>query len=130
MKASVNHIQLNVSNTKSLLFYKKLFEYLEYKVIDQSNEHIAFSNGNTDFWIIKAEKKGVFHRKRPGLNHIAFKVSSRKNVDKFSREFLEKNKIPTLYGGPKLYPNYSKNYYAVYFEDPDRIKLEVANLLN
>jgi hypothetical protein len=32
-----------------------------------------------------------------------------------------------LYGGPKEYPEYRKGYYAVYFEDPDRIKLEFVH---
>lgn len=41
-------------------------------------------------------------------------------------EFLVTNKIPTLYGTPKLFPEYEEGYYAVFFEDPDRIKLEVA----
>jgi hypothetical protein len=31
-----------------------------------------------------------------------------------------------LYEGPGEYPEYHRGYYAVYFEDPDRIKLEVA----
>jgi hypothetical protein len=35
------------------------------------------------------------------------------------------NKIKVLYDGPKEYPDYSNGYYAVYFEDPDRIKLEL-----
>ncbi|TMI54977.1 bleomycin resistance protein, partial [Candidatus Bathyarchaeota archaeon] len=29
--------------------------------------------------------------------------------------------------GPKEYPEYRKGYYAVYFEDPDRIKLEFVH---
>ena len=42
--------------------------------------------------------------------------------------FLENKHIPILYGGPKEYPQYEKGYYAVYFEDPDRVKLEVVYL--
>ncbi len=130
MKVSVYHIQLNVSYPKiSLPFYKKLFSYLEYKIIDESNEHIGVSNGNTDFWIIATDKKYLdkkFHRKATGLNHISFRVNSKEEVDKFVSDFLNRNKIKTLYDGPKHFPEYSKGYYAVFFEDPDRIKLEIA----
>jgi hypothetical protein len=35
------------------------------------------------------------------------------------------NKLSTLYGGPNEY-EYRKGYYAVYFEDPDRLKLELV----
>jgi|SRR3989344_1728953 len=130
MKTSVYHIQINVSNAKvSLPFYKKLFDYLGYKVIDESEEHIGVSNGSTDFWIIETEKKYLdkqYHRKATGLNHISFKVSSKKDVDNFTKGFLDKNKIKTLYNTPKLFPEYNKDYYAVFFEDPDKIKLEVT----
>jgi len=31
-------------------------------------------------------------------------------------------------GGPADHPEYEPGYYAVYFEDPDRIKIEVMYL--
>ncbi|MEK6801029.1 MAG: VOC family protein [Nanoarchaeota archaeon] len=130
MKTSLYHIQLNVSNPKvSLPFYKKLFSYFEYKIIDESENHIGASNGLTDFWIISTEKKHLdkkFHRKSTGLNHISFKVSSKEKVDIFVNDFLKKNKIKPLYDGAKEFPEYREGYYAVYFEDPDRIKFEVT----
>ena len=130
MKTSLYHIQLNVSNPKvSLPFYKKLFSYFEYKIIDESENHIAASNGTTDFWIIATNIKysGLkFHRKSTGLNHISFKVSSKEEVDAFVKNFLKENKIKQLYGEAKEFPEYKTGYYAVYFEDPDRIKLEVT----
>lgn len=73
----------------------------------------------------KYKTKG-FHRKQTGLNHVAFAVSSPKKVDQFVKEFLVAHKIQPLYSGAKAYPEYAKGYYAVYFEDPDRIKIEVA----
>jgi len=36
------------------------------------------------------------------------------------------SRSPVLYGGPKEWQNYDPGYYAVYFEDPDRIKLELV----
>lgn len=88
------------------------------------------SNGTTDFWLIKTEEKYLpnnFHRKNIGLNHLAFRVESRGEVDQFTNDFLKTHGIPTLYGTPKLFPEYGPNYYAVYFEDPDRLKLEVVS---
>jgi catechol 2,3-dioxygenase-like lactoylglutathione lyase family enzyme len=128
MKAHFYHIQLNVS-TKSLVFYRDLFAYLEYKVIDESEDYIGVSDGKTDFWIMKTEPKyetNNYHRKNTGINHIAFKVSSKVDVDTFCNEFLKPRNIPHLYDSPKLFPRYSPDYYAVYFEDPDRIKLEIV----
>jgi hypothetical protein len=38
--------------------------------------------------------------------------------------FLEPRAIKPLYSGPKPY-DYTPGYYAVYFEDPSRLKIEV-----
>jgi len=130
MRTSAYHIQINVSDAKiSLPFYRKLFDYFGYKIIDESGEQIGVSNHTTDFWIIQTEKTYLgkkYHRKATGSNHISFKVSSKEEVDKFTRDFLKKNKIKTLYNTPKLFPEYKQDYYAVFFEDPDKIKLEVT----
>lgn len=130
MKTSLYHLQLNVSDSKKTLpFYKNLLSYFEYEVFDESGEHLGASNGTTDLWIIETEKEHkekVFNRKNTGINHLAFRVNSREQVDEFSKEFLEKNNISRFYDSPKLFPEYTKDYYAVYFEDPDRIKLEVV----
>jgi catechol-2,3-dioxygenase len=130
MKTSLYHIQLNISDAKkSIPFYKDLFNYFEYRIIDESESHLGVSNGTTDFWLIETEKAfkaSTFHRKNTGLNHLAFKVENRSDVGKFVEEFLKPRNITPLYNSPKEYPEYSENYYAVYFEDPDRIKLEVV----
>lgn len=129
MKASVYHIQINVASPASMQFYKELLGYFAYAVIDEGKEHVGMTNGTTDFWIIKIEEKHKekkFHRKAPGLNHIAFKVEKKEDVDVFVREFLNKKKIPTLYQTPRIFPEYTEKYYAVFFEDLERIKLEVV----
>ena len=130
MKSCVYHLQLNVSNASvSLPFYRDMLTYLDYKIIDESKDHLGASNGTVDFWIIQTDKKHakqMYHRKSTGLNHVAFKVSSKADVDLFCKEFLAKHKVTVLYGGAKEYPDYGEGYYAVFFEDHDRIKLEVA----
>ena len=129
-RAAVYHLQINVSNARrSLPFYKTLLSYFGYKLVDASPGHIGMSDGTTDFWILQSEKahsQRKFHRKSPGLNHIAFRVPSKAAVEKFARQFLRKWKIKTLYSSPKHFPEYHPDYYAVYFEDPDRIKWEVT----
>lgn len=129
--ANLYHIQLNVSKKESLQFYKEFLKYFGYRIIDESEKYIGLSNRTTDFWIMQTDKKyagNKFHRKNIGLNHLAFSVGSGKEVDNFVKKFLEKRKIKSLYNSPKKFPEYNKEYYAVYFEDPDRIKLEVVYL--
>lgn len=130
MKSKIGHIYLYVpSLDKSYQFYKRLLEYLDYKEAIKEDWGFAFINNGTMIFFEQTPKdyiKHGYHRKRTGLNHLAFRVNSKEEVNKFYQEFLRPNKIATLYDTPKLFPEYAKGYYAVFFEDPDRIKLEVA----
>jgi catechol 2,3-dioxygenase-like lactoylglutathione lyase family enzyme len=132
MKATLYHLQINVSNAAvSFPFYKEFLGYFGYTVISEGSEYLGMSNGTTDFWIMPTEKrflKNKYHRKNTGLNHICFRVGVKADVDTFFKEFLKKKKMLTLYNTPKPFPEYTEKYYAVFFEDPDRIKIEVAFL--
>jgi catechol 2,3-dioxygenase-like lactoylglutathione lyase family enzyme len=128
MNATVYHIQLNVSRD-SIPFYKTLLIYLGYTLIAEQEDMFGATNGTTDLWIMQSDRRYAtrgFHRKAAGVNHIAFRVTTRAEVDRFTKEFLAARTIPTLYGGPRDYPEYRPGYYAVFFESPDRLKLEVA----
>lgn len=132
MKARVYHVQVNVRDAAvALPFWKALLGYLEYRVVHEEAGVAGFSNGTTDLWLTAADaphRGAGFHRKRAGLNHLAFRVDQRQDVDRFRREFLEPRGLPALYGTPREFPEYAPGYYAVFFEDPDRIKLEVVHL--
>jgi catechol 2,3-dioxygenase-like lactoylglutathione lyase family enzyme len=130
VKASVYHLQINVRDAAaSLPFYRDLLTYFEYRVVMGGADLLGMSNDTTDFWIMAtpAERAAASaHRKNPGLNHVALRVGARADVDRFHDEFLKPRAIPVLYGGPRDYPEYRPGYYAAFFEDPDRLKLEVA----
>lgn len=123
-----DHISLNVNDLeKSRIFYDKLLLFLGFKRVGKDEKPTGWSNGPSGFWINEVEDKynKNFNRKNIGINHLAFRANSKESVDYFYREFLLKNNIPVLYDKPKEYPQYREGYYAVFFEDPDRLKLEV-----
>lgn len=131
--ANLYHIQVNVSSARrSIPFYRALLRKLGWLlVIDRGKDYIGIGGGNVDFWIMATERrfrKKRFHRKQTGLNHLAFRVPSRAAVDRFVKEFLKPRRIHTLYGTPKEFPEYHEGYYAVFFEDPDRAKLEIVHI--
>ena len=130
MKGTIGHVGINLSNsTRSFRFWKELLAYLDFKLLEDSSSHFDATDGRAYLCVSVTSKRfreASFHRKRTGLNHIALRVSSARNVDKFVKEFLDPRKIPALYGGARAYPEYLDGYYAVYFEDPDRIKVEVV----
>jgi catechol 2,3-dioxygenase-like lactoylglutathione lyase family enzyme len=130
MKAMLKHLQLNVSDfARSSSFYKDLLGYFGYKVISEGGDYLGLHGEGVDFWIMAvdpAHTSAPFHRKHAGLNHLAFSVTSKEDVDRFHTEFLTAKNIPTLYETPKAFPEYTPDYYAVFFEDPGRLKLEVT----
>ena len=131
-KGLIYHVDLVVSDfSKSAKFYEGFLGWLGYRTIGYwAKEQVAgWGIKGCNLWLSQRSEKFAehrYHRKHVGVNHVAFHADSRKTVDQFYMEYLRPNKIPVLYGGPKDYPDYSKGYYAVYFEDPDRIKLELA----
>jgi hypothetical protein len=59
---------------------------------------------------------------------VCFGVRERGDVDRFVAEFMRPRSIAPLYETPREFPEYRPGYYAVFFEDPDRLKIEVAHV--
>jgi catechol 2,3-dioxygenase-like lactoylglutathione lyase family enzyme len=55
-------------------------------------------------------------------------VDRREDVDRFQAEFMAPRRLAALYGTPREFPQYRPGYYAVFFEDPDRLKLEIVHI--
>lgn len=65
-----------------------------------------------------------YHRKRTGLNHLAFHADSHRHVDEMTEE-LKARGFNVLYEDKHPYAG-GPDYYAVYFEGPDRMKVELV----
>lgn len=125
MKASFDHVKINVSDTD---FYRELLTYLGFRIVKEHVSGFGATDGRIDgVWVSKAPQKYIreINFQTTGLNHLAFNVESKEEVDKFYKDYLVTRKISVLHE-PKEYPQYVSGYYAVFFEDPDHIKLEVV----
>ncbi len=120
----IDHISVRVSNLgKSKAFYGKLFSFLGFKVLDEYADAIGWTNGKTRFWIGQADAQGrkVKHRIGDvGFHHYAFELRSRKDVD--ALEAFVRDKLGATIVDPA--GEYYDDYYAVFFLDPDGLKLE------
>lgn len=123
----IHHLELYVSDLeKSKMFWSWFLGKLEYEVFENWKGGQSYKLGNYYIALVQVDKKHrnpPYHRKRVGLNHLAFYAKSKRQVDKIKKELKEK-KIPILYGD--RYPN--DEWYAVFFEDPDRIKVELVTI--
>jgi catechol 2,3-dioxygenase-like lactoylglutathione lyase family enzyme len=119
----IDHISIRVGDyQKSKAFYGKLMPFLGFKVLDEYPDTMGWTNGKTRFWIGQADTQGKKHKHRigdVGLHHYAFELESRKDVDAL-QAFLQK------LGATIVDPagEYYDDYYAVFFLDPDGLKLE------
>ncbi len=120
----IDHLVLSVGDfARSRDFYGKLLKFLGFKLKYDYADMAGWSNGKTLFWIAAADAEGRKHKYRKGdigFHHYAFELSSRNDVDMLGA-FLEAN-ATTVVDPPGEY--YGRDYYAVYFTDPDGMKLE------
>jgi len=120
----IDHLVLSVGDfARSKEFYGKLLKFLGFKLKYEYDDMAGWSNGKTLLWIAAADAEGRKRKYRKGdigFHHYAFELSSRQGVDELGA-FLEANAM-TVVDPPGEY--YGRNYYAVYFTDPDGMKLE------
>ena len=119
----IDHLVISVGDFEtSKAFYAPLMAFLGFGVEAEYEAMMGWANGKTLFWIAAADDEGKKHKYRKGdigFHHYAFRLRSRKDVDAL-QEFLEQR-------GAKIVDpagEYYDDYYAVFFLDPDGMKLE------
>jgi catechol 2,3-dioxygenase-like lactoylglutathione lyase family enzyme len=119
----IDHLVIRVGDyEKSKAFYRRLMAFLGFEVSEEYDDAIGWTNGRTRFWIGPADAKGREHEHRAGdvgFHHYAFQLRSRKDVDAL-QVFL--HEIGATIVDPA--GEYYDDYYAVFFLDPDGLKLE------
>lgn len=137
MEPVIDHIQITVRDFEAAVaFYDRLMPLLgfdlqhrksaaipahEFRVVEYNHPRLAFA--------ITSPREGVgsdaVHRRRPGaLHHLAFRVTSREEVDRLHGEIAAIGAL--IVSPPREYPQYTPaGYYALFFKDPDGIKYEI-----
>ena len=128
----VHHVDLVVSSIeRSLPFYSELLRPLGYRSVNEvegeRGETIWYLGGpGTGVGLREAQSEsGPYDRYRLGLHHLAFEASSRTVVDERA-EWLRGQGVE-LESEPQEY-TYIPGYYAVFFYDPDGLKLEIVHV--
>jgi catechol 2,3-dioxygenase-like lactoylglutathione lyase family enzyme len=140
----LSHIDVSVGYPeRSIPFYSAFFEALGYRRWNVPLPEWQGPNPTRATWGLKysdGSRFGIelrparaesrdrkYDRYEPGPHHLAFHAASREVVDRVHAAMLAVGATvldpPTDYSGD---PAYGEGYYAVFFADPDGIKLEVA----
>ncbi|MES1156471.1 MAG: VOC family protein [Alphaproteobacteria bacterium] len=127
----VHHIDLSVSDlAKARPFYEKVLGFIGYHPgEDYGARGIDFdcvADGvfrSIGIRISEGPNAARTHdRYAPGLHHLAWTAESREDVDRLHDLLLEIG--AEVLDTPTDYPRYGSGYYAVFFADPDGLKLE------
>ena len=120
----IDHLSIRVGDYgKSKQFYSRLFTFLGFELSDEYDDAIGWTNGKTRFWISPADADRREHKYRigdVGFHHYAFQLRNRKDVDAL-QTFLRDDLGATIVDPAA---EYYDDYYAVFFLDPDGMKLE------
>jgi glyoxylase I family protein len=127
----VHHVDLVVSSIeRSLPFYTELLGPLGFhrvaEVEGERGETIWYIGGpGSSVGLREAQSESApYDRYRIGLHHLAFEAPSRAEVDERA-EWIRMQDVE-LESEPQEY-TYSPGYYAVFFYDPDGLKLEIVH---
>ncbi len=120
-------------HTTRKAFYDPLLRFMGYELAEKSEERLAWKMpspaGNRQWVILSAASADGRRRKHdrysPGLHHFAWNAESREEVDRFHELLLERG-VEIL--DPPAEYDYEPAYYAVFFADPDGLKLELVHV--
>ena len=119
----VDHLVLSVGDFEtSKAFYVPLMKFIGFDVEAEYEGMMGWANGKTLFWISQADEEGRKHTYRKGdigFHHYAFRLRGRADVDAL-QAFLEEQGATIADPAGEYYDD----YYAVFFLDPDGMKLE------
>ncbi len=119
----MDHLVVSVGDFEtSKKFYAPLMEFLGFGIEAEYEGMMGWANGKTLFWIVAADEEGKKHKYRKGdigFQHYAFRLRNRKDVDALQAHLEEKGATIVDPAG-----EYYDDYYAVFFLDPDGMKLE------
>jgi len=129
-RGSIHHLALTASDfDRSTAFYDKVLGFMGYgrAAVPESTQHImktplhAWQSPAGAITLRPAKTIRPHDRNTPGVNHLAFTAAEKADVERM-HDLLKKIGAPIL-DPPAEYP-YFPGYFAVYFADPDGVKIE------
>ena len=134
MRGHVHHVDLTVRDPgASRAFYEAVLGFMGYAVTDEHARGFDMDLNGADgafcsIGVMRADGPNAerpHDRYSPGLHHIAWTAESRADVDALHALLVRIG--AAILDAPAEYPQYGAGYYAVFFADPDGLKLEYVH---
>lgn len=124
----IDHIYLAVRDLEaSRRFYDVVMKILGFRSGSfqiGGDTHASYYNRHFGFVLRPARAAAAHDPYAAGLHHFCLRVDSADDVDAIAAQLRDAGIAVTT---PRLYPGYAPDYYALFLDDPDGIRLEVTN---
>ena len=123
----IDHVFIPVRDLDAAeAFYDKVMPILGFRkgrVSDRVSPRLRYDNRQLSYWVVLRDGPEPGHG--PGApTHLCFRVVDEQAVDRAAHELRAAGIEATE---PRAYTQYSADYYATFFPDPDGLLLEVMN---
>lgn len=124
----IDHIYITVSNLEiSEKFYDVVMNVLGFRknqFLINGEQHIQYYNRYFGYILRPAKTNDTHNPYAPGLHHFCLRVDSEEEVTEAARQLSAQN---IFISHPRHYTEYAPDYFAMFFSDPDGIRLEITN---
>jgi catechol 2,3-dioxygenase-like lactoylglutathione lyase family enzyme len=124
----IDHIYITVRDLdRAEAFYDVVMRVLGYRKAKApigGDPHIHYYNRQFGFSLRPSRSDRAHDPYSAGLHHFCFRVIDEPAVDRAARELRDAG---VDVSDPRVYPEYDADYYAIFLDDPDGIRLEVTN---
>jgi glyoxylase I family protein len=124
----IDHIYIAVSDLgRSEVFYDRAMTALGFEkntFTIGGDRHVQYFNRHFGFVLRPARSRVPHDPYAPGLHHFCLRVEAKGDVQNAAAKLRAAGIDASQ---PTLYPDYASDYYAIFFNDPDGLRLEVTN---
>lgn len=130
MTTTKSHFVLTVKDLKkSKVWYDEVLGFLGFEIAYADDTNIYYKSEDHSFHIAIFQghdkyRNETFDRYRVGFHHLALAMNNKTIVDDLYQFLADRN--VDIEERPRHYPDYgNKLYYALFFHDPDGLRLEI-----
>jgi glyoxylase I family protein len=124
----IDHLYVTVSDlARSERFYDVVMAALGFRKSEfaiHGERHVQYYNRHFGYVLRPARSKAAHDPYAPGMHHLCLRVESESEVRAAAAELA---KAGISASEPKLFAQYAPDYFAVFFSDPDGLRLEITN---
>lgn len=134
-RGTLNHLRLTVSDIpRAEAFYDPILRLMGFRLAEKSDDRIAWgmmtAAGDLQWTVVSLAHRPTgdspHDRYSPGFHHVAWNAQSRQEVNDMHALLVER--AVEVLDAPADYDYWCTGYYAVFFKDPDGLKLEYVHI--